>query len=330
MTSVCPRRISTVDDVLAVLVSGRASFVEWMDCLDVVRTVGRNDLVEECALQALRAVDVKRIGPDSLKRAARDLVGAYLASANVLRQLSDAIVRATEQLDQLIPTIKFQGARTVLASERSRLAALPLLLDEGSGASLTKACSLLRKLHRPDLGREAATRHLLTDPNDPAALTTRGAAAADERDYNTSLGDLRRAWKLRRDSRTGTALARTLIATQHFTEAITVAEEAADLEPSEITFKVLAASAWAGSDEGARRRASLLLQGFSNGQDEPSDATGMRWPAVLAAKQLMRDGELELARKALVEVLRSGSYAPAEKVLRQVEARLRLGQRQLP
>jgi hypothetical protein len=124
-------------------------------------------------------------------------------------------------------------------------------------------------------------------------------------------------------------LARTLIATQHYTEAIAVAEEAADLEPSEITFKVLAAAAWAGSDEDARRRASLRLKDFSDGEEQASDLTGMRWPAVLAAKQLMRDGELELARKALKGVLQLGPYAPAEKVLRQVEARRQFGQRQL-
>jgi tetratricopeptide (TPR) repeat protein len=308
-----------VDDVEMILGSSKASFDECLRCVAVSQVAERWDLVERSALRAFTAVDVRRVLDEDLTEAAQHLVSAYLA--RVPRGHLDALRPAVEEARSRVEREAERGhaasVESALMRMEERLREVLVLLSDTEPASYVRLCSRLRKLHRADLGREAATRCLSPNEQDAKALTTRGAAAADEGDYEAALSDLREAWRVEPSSHAATAAARCLRAVGRLTEALQIAERAVDLEVTSVTVGAYVAAAVAADDAAALNEAQALLARTDD--DEGRDDRGHRWAVVVGARTLVRDGQLEPARHALERVLAEGPYSPAEKLLRRVE-----------
>ncbi|MGM0818473.1 MAG: hypothetical protein ACQETV_03685, partial [Actinomycetota bacterium] len=198
---------------------------------------------------------------------------------------------------------------------------LLLLIANPDATSATQLCSRLRGLKRPDLGAVAAHRALASDPDNAAAMTTRGAAAADMGDFDGALRWYRGAWRLEESTQTALAATRALIATGKHTDALAMAGRAVDADLSVKSARVYAMAAAAADDVDALNRAHGLLQHVESSSPD-SDGTsdiGRRWVLTLAAEQFLRDGCLNEARKMLEAVLGDHpDYGPAKRAVAKV------------
>lgn len=283
-----------------------------------LRRRSKDDLVEKAA-QAFSAVDVDRVVDERLDEAATALIGAYLAP--LPRRALDGVEGAVQDADTCLRRdaegIKARTGAQALERMRGRLREILLLLSDDDLTSYAKLSSKLRQLQRPDLAREAASGGLKRSPRDPKALTTRAAAATHEGEYEAALADLRIAWEVAPKGHVATTAARSLRSAGRLTDALSMAEKAIDYEVTPYSVHAFVAAAVASGDEPALTHARVLLERVDDEatRGDRSD----RWVLVLAARTLMRDGDLTRARGTLEEVLRQGSYGPAANALRRLE-----------
>ncbi|GEM_PF-5174722 len=211
--------------------------------------------------------------------------------------------------------------RALAEATEEQTGELLLLVAKPDATSATQLCSRLRGLKRPDLGAVAADRALASDPENAAAMTTRGAAAADMGDFDEALRWYRGAWRVAESTQTALAATRALIATGKHTDAMAMAGRAADADLTVKSARVYAMAAAAADDFDALNRAHGLLQHVEDSSpdsDESSDI-GRRWVLTLAAEQFLRDGCLSEAREMLEAVLGDHpDYGPAKRALANV------------
>ena len=211
--------------------------------------------------------------------------------------------------------------RALAEATEEQTGELLLLIANPDATSGTQLCSRLRGLKRPDLGAVAADRALASDPENAAAMTTRGAAAADMGDFDEALRWYRGAWRVAESTQTALAATRALIATGKHTDAMAMAGRAADADLTVKSARVYAMAAAAADDFDALNRAHGLLQHVEDSSpdsDESSDI-GRRWVLTLAAEQFLRDGCLSEAREMLEAVLGDHpDYGPAKRALANV------------
>jgi tetratricopeptide (TPR) repeat protein len=315
------RAISTVQDVEAVIRSPRASFEEWLDCASVARAAGRWELVEVCACSALRAVGRRAVAPYRLLDAARLVAIAHFRRVSSLRLLKERNSLVHEQLQRLIaglPADIKKSTDPVL----DELSEISLLVADGSPASWIRLCSRLRRLERPDLGREAADQALQLDHQSAPALTTRAAAALDLEDVEGAMSDLQQAWVANRSPYVANTYSRAHLMAGELGEATRWARISVSLdEPASAGgWRVLASVAKLTDDADLFDEAVGHLAG-----DDPDQLQlfgtdpGRRWVEVLAARELLRAGQLDATEALVRSVLAEGEYPPA----RRLEAELR-------
>lgn len=167
----------------------------------------------------------------------------------------------------------------------------------------------------------AADRALASDPDNAAAMTTRGAATADMGHFDEALRWYRGAWRLEESTQTALGATRTLIATGKHTDAMAMAGRAVDTDLTVKSARVYAMADAAADDVDALNRAHGLLQHVEDSSpdsDETSDI-GRRWVLTLAAKKFLRGGCLSEAREMLEAVLSDHpDYGPAKRALANV------------
>lgn len=314
-----PRTITTIDDVAQVHQRGRASFEEWLDCVHVARAESRWDLVEDCALRALRAVGRRPLSPRTLEEAALAIVQSRLRQAEDLDALQSVASEALAALQQASQAVA-ANALEAIVKQQARLARLLLLLADDQPASYVSLCAVLRRFGRPDLGHAAATKALAVDPNNAQALTTRGAAAVDREDAKAARADLEQAWKLEPSPYVANALSRAFLALGLDRKAIEWANCSIDMDPdSPAAWHTLAAASLAAQELDLLERAKHRLSRYeADEQLDLFEGTSRRWVEVLAARELVRAGRIEEAQQTIQAILREGPYRPAEELRRDI------------
>jgi len=314
------RRIDTVSDVLTVL-DGRYSFSEALDCVAVSEAAENWQLVERAALAALDAVDAGAKSPETLSEAAWQFVRQKLRTTGGLTSLERALPVVSEELDRLASK-SGRNQRLALSSVRSGVNDLALLLADASPTSYVKLCSLLRKrIRRPELGIIAATRALNPDAANAAALNTRGAARLDLEQLTKAADDLERAWAIEKSHYVANTHVRLFMLRSEHTEAVRWSVVAVDAAPpgDTVALKVMAAAALAADDQAQLQEAIATLRAHEKHDSEQPD----RWVLLLAARQFMRDGLLDLARATLDDLLDLGTYGPATKLNEELNRELK-------
>lgn len=308
-----PRSVRTTQDAETVL-SGRATFAEILDCVAVATAAERWDLVERCVPAAFGCVDATRQPPGRLADIARAYLKAKLATVTTLRHVTDALEKASAGLEDLESRVTHGSHRSALRDRVEEARELALLVADDDVPSLVSLSSRLRAyVHRPDLAVIAATEALRREPGNAKALTTRGAANVDMGRYDRARMDLDAAWRDAPAKHSALARYRCELRDGQHRDALHWALEATSLAPDDsYGLHALAAAAVACGEQDLL--ASLhprLAEAHPDGRDD-------RWVTYVAAKQLVRDGAVDLARQALTSLLDGGAYAPASKLLAQI------------
>lgn len=317
------RPIDDVADVRAIFDSPVAGFAELLECTEVAVAQEEWRLVEEAALRALAEATERSAHVDSLSKAARAVLQAHLGRVGPcdFEGVSSAAEYAKVVLDRAAERSRSNATTRALAQAREQTGELLLLTANPDATSATQLCSRLRGLKRPDLGAMAADRALASDPDNAAAMTTRGAATADMGHFDEALRWYRGAWRLEESTQTALGATRTLIATGKHTDAMAMAGRAVDTDLTVKSARVYAMADAAADDVDALNRAHGLLQHVEDSSpdsDETSDI-GRRWVLTLAAKKFLRGGCLSEAREMLEAVLSDHpDYGPAKRALANV------------
>lgn len=186
------RHIETISDVETVLESPRVSFNELQDCVEVAKSQGRWDLTKAAAERSINE-SVQRPSAQSVHMdwALDTIVSSRLKQPSSLEQLPEAIEGLIEWMYKLRTRIEKAHPVLEVRLKEKDLAAVLVLLANPDPPALIQLCSKLRKLDRADLGVIAATRALDAGGDQSVALTTRGAAKSDLKDYRGAIKDLR-------------------------------------------------------------------------------------------------------------------------------------------
>lgn len=311
------RPIDNVDDVTAVFASGRGSFVEYMECVDVCKRAAdwpsRHRAAELATAEALRG---RWIRPPELIEAAQQVVNAILRRATTIEELElcapdirqwfverDNYFRAKpddqkQTIERFLFRISVDDA--LLAKDRGSLYRLVLLANAPEPEYRVKLSATLRNpFDRPDLAVEAATRALAKEPENVAALTTRGAARVDIDDLGEAGVDLDAALAI--DGESSHALVARSRCHQYCGEAsqsLEVAKKALAIDPANrfSLHRAMAAATAAGGRE-FFEQVRLGLACGSPVTDGPDP-----YLEVLAIEALVDGGDLDRAEAALVEL----------------------------
>lgn len=313
------RSIDSVADVESLLQSDKYSFSECLDGVAVAEAAGRFDLVERCAYRAFDAVDAGAKPAASLAEAARSYIMAKISGAHGLETFSREARRASDDLRSVAGDHPRPPVRDAVVMAIEEVDAALLLLADGTSASYVSLCSRLRRhFRRPDLGIIAATKALSLDAKNIQALTTRGAAWTDRGLLEKAEHDLTRAWSEGGPSPfVANAMVRVSLAHGDTTTAVKWAEEAVTIAPNDdVSWTVLAAAAFSAGDTDLFRRAQARLVELGKGHAKAGDE---RWILCLAARQLLRGGNHDLAQQAVDTIRGSSTYAPAKRITEEIE-----------
>lgn len=314
------RPLETGEQVRSMLTSGRRwSFEEALKGAFIARLEGDWDLMERAALAALEVVGSRPLRPRSLEEAARTVAVAHMQRIISLDKVSDGIEGARQAL-----RIARVGAQAVSAEvideEITWLGEAALFVADGQPPSLVSLCARLRKVERPDLGREAVDRVLKNDPDNVKALTTSGAAACDLRDFESAQRELSRAWELENSPYVANAMARVMLSDNRADEAVEWASRAIELDKSPASWATLAACAKAAGDQALFERALEELNKL--GPAQQSLFTGgwsLEWPAYLAGRTLAQAGRTREAEE-IADKLAATEYVLADRLRREIAA----------
>lgn len=252
--------------------------------------------MERCARAAMSAVGLRSARARDLQEVARTLVIAHLRHVDRLEALESAAIRAREELADLLVQDDPVAARAkAIETERRTLDEILLMIATPEEAAYVRLSSLLRKVGRPDLARQAASKAINANAKAGPAYCTRGAAAVDMDDLESAGGDLLRAWDLTRDKYASTALSRYYMAVENYEEALAWALKSVELDRCPESASVLIAAAWAIQDDTAIETAREILDSTPRTEDAEGPSV---WLALVAAEHLARMGELDLAEAA--------------------------------
>jgi hypothetical protein len=304
-------RVSTLADVRDRLTTGRASFEDWLDCVDVANEARDWDLLEASAKRAIDAAASRPLASPRLSEAARVVARASLAGSSDLAQLEAALRRAQGIVEHYIrrPGIS-QALRAKLEEELASVSEMLLHVADGSSASLARLSRMLRERDRSDLAVICTSHGLSKAPDEPALLTARGAALLDQGEHLLGYQDLARAHRLRPSVFALRGLSRSCRLRNQLPDAVDYARQAAHMEPSAFSAKLLSVAAIAAGDDAALQEAEALsaqFPGSIRGNVEPQ-----RLAQLLAARQFVRDQQYEAALVVLDALLRAAPWKEAE------------------
>jgi hypothetical protein len=318
------RPIETVEHVIAVLESPRFSFDELLLCIPVAAKAGRPELVDRCAVGALTTATgapARRI--PTLLEAARAIVRTRLDGAKTVDDLAPAVDAAESALRAVFARAASTSTQAPLASQLSSLECMRLLIGDPTDASYVSLAKELRKIARPDLARQAASKALNRCPQNVAALRVRAAAASDEGDPDAAVADAHLAWDLEKSGRSARVLSRALLEAGDVPAALDAARCAMEVDDGVRSALVLARAAVAADDDGALADARAVLE---DATIVVADAEPRLLPT-LAGEALADAGYLDEAERVARRVLAEGRYARAERLCGRIR---RARQRQLP
>ncbi len=309
------RPIRTIADVQSVLDSNRASFEELLNCVYVSQAESAWDLYEEGSRRALQAaISQSRIRVPSLVEAAGHLVKAIMRRAGDLSDLEARADEAMDVLDSIEPSISTRdnlegGIAAFRTRTLSELSTLRVLVADPSIDGLLRLCARLRKwVERPDLAVVAGERAKTLEPNNPAVLTTLGAAYADLGEYGPARQHLEIVLRVDPDAKQAvTSLSRVEYETGNFNESHRLALRAFELEPDRFSAHRLLSSALATGDDEAFREAQEAVSELRENDTEFSQDGYLDF---LSAKILYEAGQVEEAlsvAKAVVDTTDTSS-----------------------
>jgi tetratricopeptide (TPR) repeat protein len=299
------RRIETVEDAEQALSYPKLSFEQCMECIQVLQEAGQwrlHHLASERVVEEGFGVTRRSITPIKVIRAAREILNAYLEQAEELDELADSVRAAqlwTEKLSEIGSFDPVTGE--YLDGTREDINKLLLLVNRSTLPCFTPMARLLRKFDRPDLAIQAATRHLDEEPDDIAALTTRGAAHTDLGHLHDATRDHQRGYEIKPDSSyLLNAFSRTRQEDGRLEEALELARRAFEIDQSRFTARRLISAARAMRDAGAAEEALRILESLPDSASGPGVDQML---VALAALVHMRMGRLEEVEAYLRVVL---------------------------
>ena len=311
------RPIDDLDDVRAVFASGRGSFWEYMDCVEVCKDLGdwplRHQAAELATGEALRG---RGIPPPALIEAAQQVVNAILRNAMTIEELEPCVPDAREwftehdhyfrarpddrgqSISRFLDAVHVDGQAT--ATDRKSLYRLVLLANDPDPQSRVRLSSTLRSpFDRSDLAIEAATRALDQEPLNVFALTTRGAAHVDVDELAAAEVDLDAALSIDGDDAPAhVARSRCHQSCGEAAKALQVVKRALDLDPENRFAKsrAMAAAIFAGDEEFFKEVRQSLGSGM------PNEGTSDPFVELLAIEAILEGGKIERAEAALTEL----------------------------
>lgn len=295
--------------------------LSWTGCREAVETAsafGAWDLVEQAALRALSVAHDGDYKPSpTLGLVARQVLVAKCAEA-VLTDLAAALADGQARLRAVLDNARRQG-RTAVADAvdgEVRLASKMLLLlgSPDDASALASLAGGLRRLGRPDLAEETATRAIELQPDNRAAWVVRAAARADRRNHRGALADLDQDM-LKDDIAAAVTKIRVLRTIGRLKQALALALTTAQAKPSKYALTMLRLLAAQTGDDTALAVAERLFEGTGGSPDRPPS----RLLGLLAAEQLSRDGDHDNALLLAEVVAAEGPpWQRAETLLRKL------------
>jgi tetratricopeptide (TPR) repeat protein len=309
------RSIETPDDVLAVLESRAASFVELMDCVAVARRFEDWELRHAAAERAFDEINITDASAHGqLPKAADIVIDGFMRKATTLGSLAPQVDQAKGWLNANQSKLNDGGLSDYYDEQAGFLAALLVLLSDDDPQSLVRLSSRLRSVDRADLAIEAATRAVGASPNSHVALTTLGAAQCDMGVYVDSERSLRRALEISPgDVMATTALSRVLQKIGQLVAALDAAKVAFSRTENESTAHRLISAARALDDQVAIDAAAEAIDAAAMATGESPDP----FMLILAAEIQLEQGRSARARGLL---LRIGSTATRGEVAKRLVA----------
>jgi hypothetical protein len=311
-------RVSTIREVEARLATGRASFEDWIDCLEVCQREERWDLAERCAHEALEAAMQRPLPAVKLAEAAKAVVaGAFPRSTSGpdwLQAGTAGLQQARDLLSARRQAASHRALRQVLDEVLADLDAMLLLLTDDQAASRVKLASLLRDYSRPDLAIKLMDRLVAISRANYFALTVRAGARLDQGDLG-GVADAETAHLFGKNYFSLGCLARGLRMAGRLQEALEAALALVDMHETVGSAATLAAAAHAAGDDAALKRAQEILERL---EGTPNEQGSDRQVRLLAARQLLRDGQLEEAQVALEALLAERAWPKARDELEKV------------
>ncbi len=296
------RRVETVSDAEAIVSSERAGFAELMDTVRIARQNQRWDLVDQAGERAMQEVlRSSTVSIPKVVEAARAIVLARLGRATNLGELPAAIVDAQARLSEIEAKVGPEEGGQSLGDTRYWLEELRLLHSDPTAPSYTQLCSKLRKIDRSDLGAEAAAHALELDPDSVPARTTLSAALIDIGQVHRALAHLRKAWAQEQTAYVANPYSRALLAEGQPEQAVTMAENAFELDAGEYSARTLLAAAVRAEDRDAIERAKEFILEHSRGTTDEDEESA--WVGMLAAQALIDAGLLDEAETAVATLL---------------------------
>lgn len=298
----------------------------WVQChqlLQDAERLGEWALVEPLALEVMRISYRGRSDHSwALTRAARRVLAARCGNPiHDWRDIRAGLEAGRDRLASIVIAVPDARRRWAdsLREEASRADEMLLLLtDAGNSAALAQLAKHLRDIRRSDLAQMVATTAIDLDPDNPAAYVSRAAARADLRNHKGALEDLDQD-VLVGNSYAALTRAKVLRSIGRAEEALRVLSDLVSREPSQSSVVMLRALAERCGDDAARALAQRHA-GACRG-DEPQPPS--RLLDLLAAKQLMRDGDIAAALALAEVVVAAGPpWERATSLMKQARSRL--------
>lgn len=297
--------------------------LSWTGCRSAVETASALrawDLVEVAALRALRVAHDSDYQPSpTLGLVARQVLVASCADAS-LAGLDAALTGGRARLQSVLDDARGQN-RAALADAvdgEVRLASKMLLLlaSPDDATALASLAGGLRRIGRPDLAEQTATRAIELKPDHHAPWVVRAAARADRRNHRGALADLDQDL-LKDDMAAAVTKIRVLRSVGRLKQALDLALMTAQADPSDYALTMLRVLAAQTGDDAARTVAERLFEGTGGTLDRPPH----RLLGLLAAEQLSRDGDHGNALLLAETVAADGpTWERAETLLRRLRS----------
>jgi tetratricopeptide (TPR) repeat protein len=288
-------RIETVEDAELALNYPRLSFLQCSECIQVFREAGRwrlHHLAAERAVQEGFGLTLASMEPVRVKEAALAIIDDYLSPAAGLDDLRGPLEEAVSWTKSLTEVEAFDPTTgEIVVLKLGDLQRLLILVTELTPACFLPMARILRQLDRSDIAIEVTTRVLDDDPDDTAALTTRGAAHTDVGNYRDATTDHQRAYRIDPDNPyLLNSYSRTLQRSDRLREALEMAKRAVEIGPSMYTARRLKSAAGAMGDSGAANEAHRVLDSTP---DTRSSRGAEQLIAALAAQKLFELSRFE-------------------------------------
>jgi Flp pilus assembly protein TadD len=187
------RPIETVEDVIEILESPRASTIEFLECAQLMKVLDHGQLRRTAAERALDSMGTTKHSAVNVLQAARHVVHSTVRNAENLTILNQYLIEAEHWLSEITTN---DLLRTNSLEDLVDLVSMTQVLATGSDdVSRIQLCSRLRKLENSKLGAEVVRSIAERKEVDTVAITTYGAALVDIGEFVTAYEHLERALK---------------------------------------------------------------------------------------------------------------------------------------